>query len=178
MKRLQKNRIDELTAEFVDEIPIDLEPGLLYLSCRYRAAIHLCACGCGAKISTPLHPTGWRIQYDGESVTLSPSVGNWSEKCQSHYIIRNNKVLWSYQYSKETIQRIRDERRRDINRYYGRKDSSTVIHMRIPIVAYGTKYGDSSNQKENQIKLCLESSTHRPLCLALTQSNFVENRRR
>lgn len=124
MRSLRRKKLDELTAEFVDEIPVDLEHGKLYLSCRYRAAIHLCACGCGAKISTPLHPTGWRLHYDGESVTLSPSVGNWSEKCQSHYVIRNNKVLWSYRYSKDRIQQIRAERRRELANYYGLGEST------------------------------------------------------
>ena len=117
MKR--KRRLDELTPDFVDEIPGVPEHGKLYLSCRYRAAVHLCACGCGAKISTPLHPTGWRLLYDGESVSLRPSVGNWSEKCQSHYVIKNNKVLWAARFPRDKIRRIREQRHRDLEDYYG-----------------------------------------------------------
>ena len=43
-----------LVPEFCDEIPHELEHGKLYLAPQYRAAVHLCACGCGTKISTPL----------------------------------------------------------------------------------------------------------------------------
>ena len=119
MTRRRRRRLDELTPEFVDEIPSAPEHGKLYLSCRYRAAIHLCACGCGAKVSTPLHPTGWRLSYDGESVSLSPSVGNWSEKCQSHYIIKHNRVLWADRLPRERIQRIREQRHQDLENYFG-----------------------------------------------------------
>ena len=118
MKRTRR-RLNELTPEFVDEIPGSPEHGRLYLSCRYRAAVHLCACGCGTKISTPLHPTGWRLSYDGESVSLNPSVGNWSEKCQSHYVIKDSRVLWGDQLPRDKIWRIREQRHRDLEDYYG-----------------------------------------------------------
>lgn len=116
MKR--RRRLEDITPEFVDEIPKEPEHGKLYLSCHYRAVVHLCACGCGAKVSTPLHPTGWRISYNGESVSLSPSVGNWSEKCQSHYVIKDNRVLWAGQLPRDKIKRIREQRHRDLEDYY------------------------------------------------------------
>src|SRR5690606_9199611 len=37
----------------------------------------------------------WRLIYDGVSVSLSPSVGNWDLPCRSHYWIRNNKIEWA-----------------------------------------------------------------------------------
>ena len=113
-----RRRLDEVTPEFVDEVPSVPEHGKLYLSCRYRAAVHLCACGCGAKISTPLHPTGWRLSYDGETVSLNPSVGNWSEQCQSHYIIKDSRVLWGDRLPRDKIRRIREQRHRDLEDYY------------------------------------------------------------
>jgi hypothetical protein len=42
---------------------------------------------------TPFTPTDWRMTFDGESVSLDPSVGNWNQKCRSHYVIRRNRVL-------------------------------------------------------------------------------------
>ena len=36
---MRRRRLDEVTPEFVDEIPSVPEHGKLYLSCRYRAAI-------------------------------------------------------------------------------------------------------------------------------------------
>ena len=117
MKRRRK--LDELTPEFVDEMPSVLEHGKLYLSCRYRAVVHLCACGCGAKVSTPLHPTGWRLAYNGETVSLSPSVGNWSEKCQSHYVIRDSRIQWADRLPRDKIRSIREKRHRELEDYYG-----------------------------------------------------------
>ena len=122
----RRRRLDELTPEFVDEIPSVLEHGKLYLSCRYRAAVHLCACGCGAKVSTPLHPTGWRLAYDGETVSLSPSVGNWSEKCQSHYVIKNSRIQWADRLPRDKIERIREKRHRELDDYYGTDSRPTA----------------------------------------------------
>ena len=116
---MRKRKLDEVTPDFVDEIPNVPEHGKLYLSCRYRAAVHLCACGCGAKISTPLHPTGWRLSYDGETVSLSPSVGNWSEKCKSHYVIRDSRIIWADRLPRDKILRIREQRQRELEDYYG-----------------------------------------------------------
>ena len=129
------SRLDEVTPVFVDNIPIVLEHGKLYLSCRYRAIIHLCACGCGVKISTPLHPTGWRLSYDGKNVSLSPSIGNWSEKCQSHYVIQNNRILWGERLPRDMIRRIREERHRELNDYYGGDETPTTPQASRPRVS-------------------------------------------
>ena len=111
-------KLNELVPEFVDNIPRTPEPGKLYLSCRYRAVIHMCPCGCGAKISTPLHSTGWRLSYDGISVSLWPSVGNWSEKCQSHYWITENRVVWSSTLPRHEILQTREARDQALDRYF------------------------------------------------------------
>ena len=125
MKSARRKRLHELCPEFVEEIPASPEPGKLYVACRYRAVIHLCACGCGAKISTPLHPTGWRISFDGDTVSLHPSVGNWSEKCQSHYHIRDNQVLWGGRISRSRVRDIRRQRDWELDRYYNLKEDGT-----------------------------------------------------
>ena len=46
-------KLSQITPEFVGEIPRKLDPGMLYVCCRYRAVKHLCACGCGVAINTP-----------------------------------------------------------------------------------------------------------------------------
>ena len=46
--------------EFVDFIPDILEDGVVYISVTYATALHLCCCGCGSEVVTPLSPTGWR----------------------------------------------------------------------------------------------------------------------
>jgi hypothetical protein len=38
--------------EFVEYVPRELEDDVLYISIRYRTAVHRCACGCGNKVVT------------------------------------------------------------------------------------------------------------------------------
>jgi hypothetical protein len=96
-------------------IPKQLEPGVLYVSEEYGAAVHLCACGCGTKVSTPLGPTEWTLQVTASGPSLMPSVGNWQLPCQSHYWIREGNVLWAAKWSAAQIEagrRAEEERRR------------------------------------------------------------------
>lgn len=74
-------------------VPGDLEHGSLYISLEYSTAAHLCACGCGAKVVTPLAIDGWTLTFDG-SATLRPSVGNGQLSCRSHYLITRGAVEW------------------------------------------------------------------------------------
>lgn len=104
--------------EFVDTIPEDLESGRLYISIRFRTASHLCACGCGDRVVTPIKPPKWRFMYDGETISLYPSIGRWQLPCQSHYLIRRNKVVWARQFSKKEIDEVIDRDARDLRAYY------------------------------------------------------------
>lgn len=88
---------------FVEAIPAQLDEGVLYVSIKYTTAVHHCLCGCGSEVVTPLSPTDWEMTFNGETVSLHPSIGNWSFPCQSHYWIRNNRVLWDRSWSKEEI---------------------------------------------------------------------------
>lgn len=96
-------RIAEFTPEFVESVPSPPKEGVLYVSIEYGTAIHLCACGCGEKVVTPFSRTDWKMTFDGESVSLNPSIGNWGFKCRSHYWIRENKVEWALAWTKEEI---------------------------------------------------------------------------
>ena len=55
--------------------------GILYVSMEYATATHLCACGCGLTVVTPISPTDWQISYNGRTVSLYPSIGNRSFPC-------------------------------------------------------------------------------------------------
>jgi hypothetical protein len=81
-----------LQHRFVEYIPDQLEEGILYISIKYCTAIHKCVCGCGNEVVTPISPTGWQLTFNGESVTLNPSIGNWNFDCKTHYWIVENKV--------------------------------------------------------------------------------------
>ena len=115
-----------LVPEFVDEIPETLEEGRLYISIRYRTASHLCACGCGRKVVTPIKPPKWHLTYDGETVSLWPSIGRWQLPCRSHYVIRKNRVVWAKPWSEERIRKGRDEDAEDLRDYYMRRSDDAA----------------------------------------------------
>ena len=103
-------------------MPKELKPGVLYVSKEFGAAAHLCACGCGSKIRTPLGPTEWMLEETDGRPTLRPSIGNWQQACQSHYWIRRGEIVWSDRWTAEEIaagRRREEKRRRD---YYDALD--------------------------------------------------------
>ena len=89
-----------LQHKFVEFMPDVLEEGIVYISIAYCTAIHKCVCGCGNEVVTPLSPTDWKVTFDGKTVSLDPSIGNWNFECKSHYWIIKNKVKfarkWKY----------------------------------------------------------------------------------
>lgn len=93
----------QISHEFVQFIPERLAPCILYVSIPFATAAHSCFCGCGRKVVTPINRQGWSVTFDGESVSLDPSVGNFSLPCQSHYFIRRNEVVWARRLSREEM---------------------------------------------------------------------------
>jgi hypothetical protein len=110
--------------EFVEFVPKPLSEGVLYISIPYATASHLCFCGCGKKVVTPLSPTDWRLTFNGDTVSLDPSVGNWSYRCRSHYVLRTNRVIWMGQISEHEVRAIREKDARDKTRYYGNRSQA------------------------------------------------------
>lgn len=108
----------KITHKFVTKIPATLKPGTLYISLKFAAAVHLCACGCGSEIVTPLSPAGWRVTFNGETVSLSPSIGNWSLPCRTHYWIRNDEIEWSHGWSNARIAAAQEQDRNDAREHY------------------------------------------------------------
>jgi len=92
-----------LEHRFVHYIPKQLEPGVLYVSIDFATAAHSCCCGCGEEVVTPITPHDWQMTFDGESVSLSPSIGNWHYRCQSHYVVRRNRVIEARPWSDDEI---------------------------------------------------------------------------
>lgn len=103
-------RYQTLEHRFVRTVPRELDPGVLYISMDYATAVHACCCGCGERVVTPFTPTDWRMTFDGETISLSPSVGNWNQKCRSHYVVQRGRVLESGPWSDAQVEA---ERRRD-----------------------------------------------------------------
>ena len=118
--------------EHVRYMPGTLEPGVLYVSEEFGAAAHLCACGCGSKIRTPLGPTEWSVEDTAAGPTLEPSVGNWQLACQSHYLIADGEVIWAPQWTAEEIadgRRREEERRRKYYEALDRKRGGVVRRL-------------------------------------------------
>ena len=80
-------------------IPAELENGRIYVNPNRNRAHHLCACGCGSRVLTPLNSHEWRITGSDSNPSLSPSIGNWNLSCQSHYWIKSGKVVWAPRWS-------------------------------------------------------------------------------
>lgn len=98
---------------FVETFPDELGEGTLYVSVEYGSSAHRCFCGCGYEVYNKFSPHDWEMSFDGQNVSLWPSVGNWSFPCQSHYWITNGKIRHASTLSKETIE---SGRRADLKR--------------------------------------------------------------
>jgi hypothetical protein len=103
---------------FVQFVPDLLEEGVIYVSVEYATAVHKCCCGCGKEVVTPLAPTDWQLTFDGQSISLYPSIGNWSFPCRSHYWIERNRVRSAPQWSKREIASGRAADARAKRRFY------------------------------------------------------------
>ena len=106
--------------EFVEFMPEELKEGMLYISIPYATSTHKCACGCGEIVVTPIKPTDWKLTWNGETVTMYPSIGNWSLPCKSHYWIEESKIIWSRKWSDSEIKKGRMKDAFAKNRYYSK----------------------------------------------------------
>ena len=96
--------LSSIIVQDVELMPAALAPGVLYVSARFRTAAHLCACGCGTKVVTPLKAGGWSLTKTRDGmVSLDPSIGNFNLPCQSHYWIRAGNIVWARPWTQEQI---------------------------------------------------------------------------
>jgi len=123
-------RQTSLRLAYVEYIPAKLEPGVLYISRKYRTASHLCCCGCGLKVVTPLNPAQWKLKDHGQTASLFPSIGNWSFPCKSHYWIDRSRIRWASEMSEKKIANVRRNDRLDVER-------QSAIELRRDILIAG-----------------------------------------
>lgn len=119
-------------------IPEVLAPDTLYVTADRDVAGHLCACGCGREVITPISPTDWSISFDRRGASLSPSIGNWAFPCRSHYFIRSGGVVWARDMSNSAIEQGRRRDRARKQQYYELEDKSPSKHPE-PTVERATK---------------------------------------
>lgn len=112
-------RHSHLEHRFVQHIPDGLEPGVLYISMEYGTAAHQCCCGCGEEVVTPFTPTDWKMTFEGETVSLSPSIGNWTLDCRSHYVIKRGRAIEAEPWTDVQVEAERHRDRAAKARFYG-----------------------------------------------------------
>lgn len=115
--------VTRLQHRFVQLVPESLEIGVLYVALEHRVATHLCCCGCGEEVVTTLSPTHWTLLFNGESVSLEPSVGNWALPCQSHYVVDRGDVIECGQWSAGEIAAEREKAQAERDAYFAGKAS-------------------------------------------------------
>lgn len=99
-------KLFNITPNFVEFIPKKLDEGALYIATEHSTATHLCCCGCGTKVVLSLRPTDHSLDVSSQGyVSIWPSVGNWDLPCRSHYIIKQNRVIWVGAMRDEDIKR-------------------------------------------------------------------------
>lgn len=111
-------RFHQLEHRFVHSIPSTIEPGVLYVSIEFATAIHLCCCGCGREVVTPFTPTDWKLTFDGVSISLWPSIGNWNFPCRSHYIVKENRIIEAAPWSQTMVEAERERDKRTKAAYF------------------------------------------------------------
>jgi hypothetical protein len=61
------------------------------------------------------------MTFDGDLVSLSPSIGNWQFPCRSHYWIRENAIVWAGSMTEAEIAAVRRRDAADLQRYFARR---------------------------------------------------------
>ncbi len=129
--------VAHLDVRFVEFAPEILDEGVLYVSVEYGTVVHLCACGCGTQAVTPLGPKEYRITYDGETVTLRPSVGNWGFECRSHYTVDKGRVTWAGDWTADEVAQNRARDRQAKRALYSAPTAVTQDAASVPRILPG-----------------------------------------
>lgn len=114
-------RYNSLSLRLVDEMPATLEPGILFVSKRFKVAGHLCACGCGNKVVVRLGDPGYTFTERSSRPTLRPSIGSWQLDCRSHYFITDGQIDWREGWSDWEVQAGREAENDRLEEHYRRQ---------------------------------------------------------
>ena len=77
----------------VEQLPKQLDSGILYHTEVYEVAALLCACGCGHRVML-LVPDSHQVSSQGGMATVRPSIAVCDAPCKSHYFITAGEVEW------------------------------------------------------------------------------------
>ena len=90
---------ENLIPRFVEVLPefSAIKAGEIWISHKHRTVNLRCPCGCGILTVLSLHPSRWHVHFNGKAVSLDGPTGGsvWANSgCGSHYLIRDNTVIW------------------------------------------------------------------------------------
>lgn len=91
------SKLSEIEPVYVELIPDPdkHEFGKIYISDSQKMATHLCACGCGFIVVTPIRKGFWWYMHDaGGKLIMRPSIGCMPMPCGSNYHITHNRIEW------------------------------------------------------------------------------------
>lgn len=142
----------ELIPKFLETIPAEIEEGILYISMNLHTASHKCPCGCGRRIVTPISRAGWLLVFDGKTVSLDPSIGNWSSPCQSHYWINKNEIELAPKWSKERISRGLLSDQKVLEEYFSGKKKDELKKMFIDVTTKSKSKKGKKKKKDKKKK--------------------------
>ena len=111
-------KLSRISALRVHYMPKELQHGFLYVSEKHESAVHLCACGCGSTVTTPITANRWSFKDSAHGPSLWPSVGNWEQPCRSHYIIEDGDIVWCKSWTPEEVMEGRAHEKAKRERYY------------------------------------------------------------
>lgn len=92
--------------------------------------------GCGEEVVTQFTPIDWKMIFDGETVSLNPSIGNWTLDCRSHYVIKRGRVIEAGPWTEEQVaaERLRDRKAK--SRHY----ANQPVESWKPNSTFGSKH--------------------------------------
>jgi len=94
MKTLFKQEYQPVFVEIMPPFN-EMKFGKVYISEKYNTSTHKCLCGCGERVVLPINHGnsnyGWdMVKEPNGSVSFTPSVGNYQQACNTHYIMTKN----------------------------------------------------------------------------------------
>ncbi|WP_432432138.1 DUF6527 family protein [Candidatus Accumulibacter phosphatis] len=89
------------------------------------------------EVVTPLSPAKWQLSDHWATVSLHPSIGNWSFPCRSHYWISHGKIRWAGAMSDQQIKRVRANDHRAIE-FEAQMDRPS--EEKVPPVSWGKRF--------------------------------------
>jgi hypothetical protein len=77
------------------------------------------------------------MTFDGETVSLCPSIGNWSFACCSHYIIERGRVIKAGNWTEEKVEANRQRDKAAKSLYYEASEQEGAVRptLESPIIS-------------------------------------------